>query len=174
MFNLPVKFDQNEWFVLTVMVVLISAFYLSPKPFSKQVILGIMLFHSVYGLTVDMIIGVSYPWDFYNTMDTKGYDLCDFFIYTINYPIYGYFFAYFMTLWLQRGRSPLAFIAIWVLISALSELAAVICNVYQYKNGWNIGFSVISYVVIFSSSAFFVTFITSLQNKPKGNKITNF
>lgn len=159
MLNAPVRFDANEWFVCITMLVLIVLFAVTPKMFSMQAALCLMLFHSVLGLTADMIIGVAYPWDFYDTMDTPGYDWFDFFIYTVNYPLYGYFFGTGMKLWERRGWPLPLLIAGAALLSLLLEWLSVQFQVFQYKNGWHVWDSLLAYSVIFCGSAAFVKLV---------------
>ncbi|WP_377559097.1 hypothetical protein [Ornithinibacillus salinisoli] len=122
----------------------------------------ILLFFSVMGLFVDVIAGVDYPFNFYQIMDSLKLELFDVLVYAVNYSIYGYFFSYFILKWEMKRINLLLFIIIWSGITTLIEWISIKFHVFTYMNGWNIGFSSIAYMFIFTISALFIKLFSYL------------
>jgi hypothetical protein len=159
MFQPPVRFDANEWVVLFTMVALPLVMYMMPKRLSVTTAITVMLYNVVLSLTTDMFAGSSFPWDFYDTMDTSHYELFDLFIYLIPYPVYGYFFAWGLSYWREKEHSPIGFVLLWATLTTLLEWISSKFHVYIYKEGWGIGDSAVFYLVYFSLEAWFVYYL---------------
>jgi len=156
MLKLPTHFDKNEWFVLITMILLFIGFIASPKIFPRGMIMTVLLFFALLGLTVDILVGSEYPIDFYMIMDSPKLELFDMLIYIVNYSIYGYFFSYFIYLWNLNNFKIVGFILLWCGLNTLIEWISVYLNVFTYQNGWNLGYSSMSYVIIFMFCALVV------------------
>ncbi|GGA24327.1 hypothetical protein [Paenibacillus physcomitrellae] len=165
MLNPPVQFDENEWLVLVTMILLPLLMYVTPKRFSSSTAIAIMLYNIAFSLCTDCLAGSCFPWDLYDTMDTKQYDLFDFFIYVIQYPIYGYFFAWFLSFWKENTGMSLLYVVIWALITTFLEWIAVQFHVYQYKQDWDINHSAFFYLIYFLLEAKFVQWL--LRQEPQ-------
>ncbi len=153
MFKLPLDFDLNEWFVLISMIGSMIVFVKVPNRMPKGMALAILLYFAFLGLTTDILIGVDYPFNFYKIMDSPKLELFDVIIYAVNYSLYGYFFAYFIYKWKKRKVLLLFFILYWVVQTTVIEWIAVQVHVFTYNNGWNTGFSALSYLFIYTLSA---------------------
>ncbi|SET24385.1 hypothetical protein SAMN05216389_107126 [Oceanobacillus limi] len=158
MYKLPINFDINEWFVVITLTCLIIIFIIVPNTMPKGLTLTIFLYFAVLGLTADVLIGVDYPFDFYDIMDSPKLELFDVIIYSVNYSLYGYFFSYFLFKQKNLGRI-LLFIIFWAGISTIIEWVSVRFNVFTYMNGWNTGFSAIVYLFVFTTSAIVVKWL---------------
>ncbi|MBD8071424.1 hypothetical protein [Bacillus sp. PS06] len=171
MFKLPSDFDMNEYFVLITMISLLILVIKVPKLMPRLMSLSIFLYFSVLGLTADVLIGVDYPFDFYQIMDSPKLEIFDVFIYGVNYPIYGYFFSYIIYKWNTR-RVIVILIICWSGITTFIEWVSVKFHVFTYQNGWNIGFSAMAYLVVYTFSAFVILyFIHCWKTSDKKNQI---
>lgn len=148
-FELPLKFDENEWFIIISMIFSLICFIIVPKKIPRSMSVSILLFFGALGLTADLLIGVSYPIDFYTIMDSPKLELFDVIIYIFNYPLYGYLFAYFI----YKSEKFGAYLMLSILFcgfNTLLEWISVKFNVFTYQNGWNLGYSAIAYLLIFT------------------------
>lgn len=149
-FSSHFKFDENEWFVIVGLVVLFFIFIFNCKHFPPAFTFVILLFTACLGITTDYILATDYPYDFYDAMDTTKYDLFDFIMSNINYGLYGYLSIYFYDKWRIKGGKWVSYILMWLALSLLLEIISVKLHVIKY-NDWNLGLSVIAYLVIFST-----------------------
>ena len=136
------------------MVFTIICFIIIPKLMPKVMIVSLLLFYAFIGLTTDVLIGVKYPFNFYKIMDTPTLELFDVLIYIVNYPIYGYFFSYVIYKWDLKGVPLIIFIICWCGLTAFIDWMAIQFNVFTYRNGWNLGYSSLVYLFIFTLGAF--------------------
>jgi hypothetical protein len=148
-FSTPVKFDENEWYVLSGLIIFLIIFWKLPKHFPPALTFIILLFTINLGITADYILATEYPFNAYDALDTAKFDLFDFIMSNINYGLFGYVFIYFYDKWHVRGLIRFLYIAFWIALSVLMEYIATKLNVFQY-NDWNLGYSFICYFFIFS------------------------
>jgi hypothetical protein len=151
----PVTFDENEWYVLIGMIVLLTSFLLLPRHFPPALTLVILLFSSNLGITVDYILATDNAFNFYDALDTDKFDLFDFIMTNINYGLIGYLFIYFYDKWQQKQKNRILFTLVWIILSVLMEFIGTKLHVYKYIN-WNISLSFVAYIFIFS---FYILFL---------------
>jgi hypothetical protein len=108
-----------------------------------------LLFTANLGITTDYILATDYPFDFYDALDTPKFDLFDFIMSNINYGLMGYLFIHFYDKWQVIGVKRILYIFFWLALSLSLELVAVKLHVIKYKE-WNLGLSLIAYLIIFS------------------------
>lgn len=148
----PQQVDMNEWFVLASIVLLIVCFWIVPKAMPRGMILSTLLLFAVFAFTADILIGVDFPINFYTITDTGNLEALDVLIYSINYPLYGYFFSHFVVK-LRRTASLLWFIPFWSLLTGAIEWVSVMFNVFTYQKGWTVWYSMLLYLFVFSLGA---------------------
>lgn len=153
MFELPLRFDENEWFVLITIVLLAIGFRLIPKIYPRTMLISILIFFAVLALVVDFLLGVDYPFDFYDAMDSPKLELFDVIIYALNYPMYGYFFAYLLYRWELGMAGYSIFILAWSGLTTWVEWISMRFHVFTHLHGWTMGASFIAYLFIFTFSA---------------------
>ncbi|MUK89773.1 hypothetical protein GMD78_15490 [Ornithinibacillus sp. L9] len=141
---------------MITMIFLVIAFFMLPKIFPTEMTISILLYFAVLGLATDVLIGVDYPFNFYQIMDDSKLELFDVFIYGVNYSIYGYFFSFLIYKWMIRRGKLLLIIIYWSGQTTLIEWVSVKFHVFSYHNGWYIGYSIIAYLLVFTISAFVV------------------
>ncbi|MBD1380714.1 hypothetical protein [Metabacillus arenae] len=167
MFTMPVHFDENEWFILIVLSLLVVVFWLMPRKMPISLSILIMLFFAFLGRIADFVLAFEYPLNFYDTMDTKNYDLFDFITYSIIYPLYGYFFADLYYRWNLKGLYRIYYIIGWIFLSLFFEHIASLLNVFHY-NRWNMFSSFLAYIVTFLIVIFFLEQIKKWYNREVG------
>jgi hypothetical protein len=148
-FSTPVKFDENEWFVLTGLIIFLIIFWRLPKHFPPALTFMILLFTVNLGITADYILATNFPFNAYDALDTAQFDLFDFIMSNINYGLFGYVFIYFYDKWHVTGLIRFLYIAFWIFLSVVMEYIATKLNVFTY-NDWNLGYSFICYLFIFA------------------------
>lgn len=151
-FKLPSSFDENEWFILISLILLIIVFIKLPKILPLDFMFSVLLYYAVIGLTADVIIAADYPDDFYTITDSPYLELFDVITYIINYPIYGLFFSYIICKWNPSSLGLVFLIVLWSGLTASLELLSVKFNVFSYI-GWDTEHSLIVYLFVFSLSA---------------------
>src|SRR6478736_4023948 len=120
-FKLPSAFDKNEWFVLAGMAMAVCCYIAVPRILSRSLTVTIFLTFAAFGLTADVLIGVDYPVDFYTIMDSPKLELFDLLVYSVNYPLYGYFYAYAILKFELDAKRLAWFIPCWSGLTALLE-----------------------------------------------------
>lgn len=153
MVKLPEHFDKNEWFVIISILILVICFFMLPRITPRRLTLTIFLFFAVLGLTADVLIGVSYPADFYVIMDSPKLELFDLLVYAGNYPLFGYFFAYVIYKWRMRTAHLLWFVPFWCLLAVGIEWLSLQFKIYTYQNGWTLGLSAAVYLLTYTFCA---------------------
>lgn len=156
----PIHFDANEGFATIIMIALILLYCMLPKRIPLPIALLMMIFDSYLGRVVDNILSSTYPYNVYDIMDTPNYDLFDFLLYTIPFPLVGYFYVYFYDKYLFRAPFQFIHILVWSIASVGLEALAVTFSVFQY-NGWQLSYSFPVYLLTFGLN----TLLYSLAKK---------
>ncbi|UFJ39905.1 hypothetical protein LOK74_17895 [Brevibacillus humidisoli] len=91
MYPFPEKFDASEWMVICGVLILGSLFLVLPKRFPTTATI-VMLILSAF--TARLADSIFLPYDLCDAMDTATHSLFDLILYTVGYPLYGYFAFY--------------------------------------------------------------------------------
>lgn len=156
----PINFDANEGFATIIMTAMILLYCMLPKRIPIPIALLMMIFDSYLGRAIDNILSSTYPYNVYDIMDTPKYDLFDFLLYTIPFPLVGYFYVYFYDKYLFRAPFQFMHILVWSIASVGFEALAVTFSVFQY-NGWQLSYSFPVYLLTFGLN----TLLYSLAKK---------
>lgn len=130
---LPESFDQNEWFVLILLIVMYSVLFLKRNKFPLSITILILLFSAAIARIFDHVLAGP-PVDLYDLMDTANFDLFDF----LSYLLYGPFAILFLRFYEKLnicGLYTLLFLLIWAVFSVLFEWITVLFNVFTF-NEW--------------------------------------
>ena len=87
---LPIKFDQNEWFLIIFSIVFLLAYILIPKRLKQSEILFIFLLNLSFASFFDYFLAIK-PYDFYDTVDKNSGEFGDILLQFFLYPITMYF-----------------------------------------------------------------------------------
>ncbi|WP_413306807.1 hypothetical protein AA0X95_06445 [Bacillus sp. 1P10SD] len=145
MMPLPQHFDENEWFVLSCIVVSYSIVRFLPKRFPRIISVLLMLFGPIVARMSDHFLA-SPKLDLYNLMDTPNYDLFDLFTYVLYAP-FSYLFIYFYDRWNVKGAGLLFYLFLWTVVSAIFEWIHKLFHVFTYHN-WKLSYSFTVYLVV--------------------------
>jgi hypothetical protein len=141
---LPLKFDQNEWFLLACILVTYTVIFLLPRRFPFALTVLLFLFGPIVARLCDHLLA-SPKLDLYNLMDTPQYDLFDLFTYLLYAP-FSYLFVYFYDKWKIKGYWLIVYIFLCSAGGTLFEWINKLFHVFTYK-GWELCFSFSVYLV---------------------------
>jgi hypothetical protein len=152
-------FNQNEYFVITTLVVGLVLFIKCKKIFSKKETIVFFLLPIFLGLLLDHTISIP-PFDFYDVNDTSKFEITDFLTYLMYGP-YGYFFIHFYKRFGIKNSLTPVYILLWSIISISLEYIACRFGVFHYKNGYQIFFSFPIYLLVLSFKIMFYKYLMS-------------
>jgi hypothetical protein len=158
------KFDENEWFIIISLVLVMTIAWLLRKQFSTMVVVFLMLFNVFLGQTVDYILAVP-PYDLYDINDQKQYELFDGILYFLLYPPTAYIVIYFYARWRIKGVLVFVYLIAWAFITTGLEWMAAVFHVFKY-NGWKLIFSFPTYIAVYALNIMIFEFAQyCLRNK---------
>jgi hypothetical protein len=157
----PIRFDLNEWFLITVSVLGWAAYFMLKNRFPLIVLFGIWLFNIYMGQTIDFAIAQGPPIDLYDYNDRPQYEWFDLFMYLFTYPPVSLIVVWGYVRFHPRGWRLAVCVIATALATAGLEAVAWMCNVYHYK-GWNLFYSVLFYIVSTSMNIAFYRLIVRL------------
>jgi hypothetical protein len=143
----PVRFDLNEWFIITITVIGWSVYLLLLRDrFPLIILIGLWLFNFYLAQTIDFAIAQGPPIDLYDYNDLPQYEWSDLFMYLFTYPTATFFIVWGYIRFRPRGWWFAAFLVANALMSVSLEAVAWICYVYHYR-GWTLFYSFLFYIV---------------------------
>jgi hypothetical protein len=163
---LPIKFDQNEWFIILTTFFGYTWVLFLPKRYPRIISVLVILFSVSMALIMDYAIA-SPPLDLYDVNDRKEYELFDVFTYFMYTP-YALFCVYLYDKFNPKGFSLTAYIIGWSLLSISFECLALKCHVFTYSN-WSLLYSFSVYLAMTTLHLSFFRFILIYfnENSPK-------
>ncbi|WEG13265.1 hypothetical protein PU629_02550 [Pullulanibacillus sp. KACC 23026] len=142
---LPKHFDQNEWFIIIIIVLSIFLYLLLPKRF-PTVITAIQILYSIaLPKILDHTIAVN-PYNLYDLTDSSKYELFDLIMYAI-YPPFVYLFIFLYDYFHLKGIRFVLYIIAWSFFAIGIEFIANRLHVYNY-HGWKLIYSLPLYTFI--------------------------
>jgi hypothetical protein len=143
----PESFDSNEWFIIAVCILLITLSLFLRRRFLFTQMLIIFTVNFFLASSLDHILA-GQPYDLYDIMDVPEFEIFDFIIYVIIYPLSGYLVLYFFSIWRDKGLADVLFLLIASLATVGLEWIANQFHVYEHIN-WSYYHSGISYLGVF-------------------------
>jgi hypothetical protein len=153
---LPIKFDQNEWFITLNTLFGYTWVLFFPKRYLRVISVLVILFCISMALIIDHAIA-SPPLDLYDINDRKEYELFDVFTYFMYTP-YALLCVYLFDKFNPKGIHFTAYIIGWSLLSLSFEWLAVKCHVFTFYN-WSLLYSFSVYLVTTTLHLSFFRFI---------------
>lgn len=144
------NFNYNELFVLLVLIMGFIIVWKLPKRFSSHEFLVYLLYSVFLGILMDHTISIE-PFDFYDVNDSSAYQLMDFLTYVMYGP-YGYLFIYLFDYFRIPFKYTTLYAFFWTLTATAFEYAANQLGVFHYKNGYQIWYSIILYLIIYTAA----------------------
>jgi len=161
------KFNSNEWFVITSLIIGIILVWKLPKRFSIKESLVYLIYFVFVGMIFDHTIAIE-PFDYYDVNDSSAYQLMDFLSY-LTFGPFGYLYIYFYDFFKMKNRYNTFYIFLWTMSALLMEYVAHALGVYHYKNGYEIYYSFPIYLAMLSS----LLYLYKLLNLKKANEKSN-
>lgn len=157
-----IQSSSNELFILIVGAGAYLLMFVLPQRFTKGQIVTMFLISSYWICFFDTTLCVN-PFDYYDINDTPYFDLWDLLSFVMFGP-FTYLFIYFYTS-IEKNRTTYFFyISIWALIAIVSEALAWHANIYRYKNGYQMFYSLPIYLIVLSITLMYHRFFM-LKNK---------
>ncbi|MFC4802031.1 hypothetical protein ACFPA1_22185 [Neobacillus sp. GCM10023253] len=157
--SLPLKFDGNEWFIITGLLVSLTIIFLLPKKFPYTITILFMAFSMVIPIILDTMISTK-PFDFYKINDSPKFEIFDLLLWFFYAP-FGYFFIYIFERWNLHGFSLFIYIIVSSMISIGFEYLTIKAHLFTY-NGWLLSYSFPVYLIVQSTYIAFFLWIRNL------------
>jgi len=154
---LPENFDENEWFILASMVVMIIFLIPIPKRLHFIEVLSLWLFNIFLAHAVDYSV-IGSPINLYYSNDTFKYEVFDFLLYYFLYPSTMYLYCIGLTSRFIREHWFIYVCFASILTTGIEKIAHLI-NVFTYIN-WSTWYSLLAYIVIYMINVGFYIFIS--------------
>jgi hypothetical protein len=153
----PVRFDENEWFLIVSTAILWILLLLLPKKLPFIVIVGLWLFNNVLAQSVDFLIGIK-PFDWYDVNDRPQFEWFDAITYFLTYPpvIYFAMIGWFCLRW--KGTRLFFYLAGCALVTVGLEWLAVRFHVFTYIH-WTLWASFPVYLLVYWLNVRFLLFV---------------
>lgn len=139
-------FDWNEWFVLSMFVILNILVWACPKIFKWLEGIALYLFGIFTVTFFDHTLSVR-PWDFYDVNDTSKFQIMDFIYYTMNGP-YSYFFIYLYVKLNIKGYKNIVYILVWSSFAVFIEWVGLKTGLFHFEKGYKMYWSFPIYITV--------------------------
>lgn len=149
---LPQSVDENEWFVLIVILLAYSVLLPIPKQLPKSIMIMVMLFSSTVARLFDHLLS-SPKLNLYDLMDAPTYEIFDLLTYLL-YPPFAYFFVYIFNTLKIRGLWIVLYILLWSIGGTMFEWLTVNIEIFNYNN-WRLSYSFTVYLIVQSLTLLF-------------------
>jgi hypothetical protein len=156
MLPLPVKFDQNEWFVILNCVLGYTWLLFVPKRYPRVISILVILFSVTVAIIMDHTIATP-PLDLYDINDLKKYELTDVITYFMYSP-YALLSVYLFDKLNPNGLYFTVYVIGWSLLAVCFEWLAIFFNVFKF-HGWTLLYSFSFYLFVTTLHLKFFQFI---------------
>jgi hypothetical protein len=139
-------FNENEWFVLILLLCSYLLVVMLPKRFSMvetlvYIVLGIYIVN-----LCDHTISLD-PFNLYDVNDNSSFEFFDF----LSYIMFGPFCYFFLYIWDRlkiKGTYMFIYILIWTLVAIFAEWLANQVGLFHYRGSFNLYYSGIIYIFV--------------------------
>ncbi|MNR20353.1 hypothetical protein D3C85_1371890 [compost metagenome] len=142
------QFNGNEWFVIGIALIGLTAVWLLPRRFSPAQATFNLLIGVTFGLVFDHTIAVP-PFDLYDAGDNSTYEWIDIISYFMYAP-FGYLFIYGYERLRMFEIMTVVYLLFWALVAVGFEWLALKAGVFHYKQGYQIMYSFPIYLFLMS------------------------
>lgn len=160
------RFDSNEWFVMTMLVLSYGAMWLMQSRLPRSVALAAWAWGFASSTLVDFSIGGGL-YDYYRINDTNRYELTDLLVYFMFAP-FGYFFIYFYEVLKITRRTVVLYILGWTAVGVGIQWVAEQMRTTQYQQGYRMEFNVVVFLAVQTITALVYMYVKKhhLTGKP--------
>lgn len=147
MFIFPKHFDENEWFIIIILLLSLILFKL-PKRFPASITILILLLSVAIPKVIDHSIAAISPYDFYRLNDSEKFEVFDLLLDGVYLP-FGYLCVYFYDILLPKGFQIVFYILVWAIFAVFFEYINVKLGLFTY-HGWKLIYSFPTYITVIS------------------------
>jgi len=167
MLILPKHFDENEWFIILI-ILLSTILFKLPKRFPASITILILLLSVAIPKIIDHSIAAISPYDFYRLNDSEKFEVFDLMLDGAYLP-FGYLCIYFYDIFLPKGFQIVLYILVWSVFAVSFEFICTNLHVFTY-HGWQLIYSFPTYITVIS---LFLSFYACIHYYYKKTKKTN-
>ncbi len=153
----PEKFDENEIFVIILLVFVWILLFVIPRHLSALEIFLIWTLNVYFVFTADMSLAVP-PAELYETMDLPEHEIFDFLIFFFGYFPFAYFAINYFKPRAFSVKQTVLFIIVCALLTTMLEWIALKLNVFTFT-GWKIYLSFFVYIIVYSLNVLLFLYI---------------
>lgn len=141
----PDRFNVNEWFIIIVILTVLSCMWMLPRRFPPSMVLLTSLVPLLFAKVFDSILLLP-PFEMYYVNDIKQVEWFDLLLYLMYLP-FGYLFLYAYDWFRPKPVSTVAILTVTSLLAVLFEWVTVKVGVFYYT-GWKIYYSLPVYITV--------------------------
>jgi hypothetical protein len=150
-------FDKNEIYILVMIVIAYTAFFLIPKRLPRNITLLFLVWGFASATLFDFTIGAG-KHDFYQVNDSNRYELFDLLTYIL-FATFGYFFVYFYELFEINKKRFIPYVLCWTLVALMMEKVSIWMGVTHYQHGYKLQFSLAIFLLVQTTTGLYYQFI---------------
>jgi uncharacterized membrane protein YhdT len=150
-------FDKNEIYILILLVVSYTAFFLFPKRLPTSITILFLVWGFASSTLFDFTIGGGLL-DFYKVNDSNEYELFDLLSYFLFAP-FSYFFVYFYERFKIGRKAFIIYVLGWCIVGLLMEKVSGFMGLTHYQHGYSMKYSLIVFLVVQTSTALYYELI---------------
>lgn len=162
MFTMPDDFDENEWFII-IIILLSTILFKLPKRLPSEITILILLLSVAIPKIIDHTIATPWPYDLYDLNDSNAFEWFDLILDGIYLP-FGYMCVYIYDKLMPKGIKFVLYIVVWTIFAIFFDYISVKFNVFTY-HGWKLTYSIPTYIVVISIFLFFYEFVNYYYKK---------
>ncbi|WP_163100539.1 hypothetical protein [Peribacillus alkalitolerans] len=159
---LPKSFDENEWFVIILLLVMGTLIIWTPKKFPPSITILLLLFPTTSARLIDKFLSAPDK-DYYDVFDGPAFELFDLLAYSIYAP-FGYFFIYIYTHFKFKGIKLVFYILVCSFLAIGFERMTHHFHLFKYKD-FTLTQAYVFYVASQISTILFYHVIVILRNR---------
>jgi hypothetical protein len=155
-------FDKNEIYILVLLVIAYTAFFLFPKRLPRNITLLFLVWGFASSTLFDFTIGGGLL-DYYKVNDSNHYELTDLLSYFL-FAAFGYFFVYFYERFNINKKRFIFYIIGWTIVGLFMERISSWMGVTHYQHGYKLPYSVAVFLVVQTTTGLFYELIKKNMN----------
>lgn len=160
---LPKKFDENDWFVIVVTIIVVAGIYYVTMKNRKLLwteLICVFVFNLQLTTIGDYFLAMP-PYDFYDTVDRNSGELMDIFLQNIIYPGTVLFIMNFYNIF---AKKKIIFILLSAsILSSLEWIGVYLFHLYTYHS-WKFYYSTFFYIFVITLNILFFNKLNNFLN----------
>ncbi|WP_456276354.1 hypothetical protein [Bacillus sp. AK128] len=156
------SYDQNEAYIIIMLLVAYITLYALPKKLSPQITILFLVWGFASSTLFDFTIGGGML-DFYKVNDSNKYELTDLMTYFL-FATFSYFFIYFYQVLNITKKLFIPYILGWTVIGLFMEKVSSLMGVTHYQHGYQMYFSLVVFLVVQTTTALYYEYIKKNLN----------